>query len=207
MTAWRWVNQKIFKINFLWFARMSNQPQIGGLCMSRKDNQSRNGTKRKASTLEILGALNGQAKIDPRWRKHHDILVSLRDTMLRRKGDLAETARQEQPGYSLHMADAGTDQYDMDFALSMISSDQNSIYEIEEALNRIRTGRYGICEVTGNPIEPERLEAIPWTRFSMEAQRQLEAHGSIERAKLGVRHSVTEGESAREEEDAGGDEE
>lgn len=174
--------------------------------MSRKDNQTKNGTKRKASTLEILGALNGQSKIDARWRKHHDHLVSLRDAMLQRKGDLAETARQEQPAYSLHMADAGTDQYDMDFALGMISSDQNSIYEIEEALNRIRTGRYGICEVTGNPIEAERLEAIPWTRFSMEAQKQLEAHGSITRTGLGSRHSVTEGEGAQAEEDTADEE-
>jgi RNA polymerase-binding transcription factor DksA len=103
------------------------------------------------------------------------------------------------------MADAGTDEFDRDFALSMISSDQNALYEIEAALNRIRSGTYGICELTGKAIEPERLAAIPWTRFSTEAQRELEASGSVARTRLAERGSWTEPSATEGESDAEGE--
>ena len=88
------------------------------------------------------------------------------------------------------MADVATNSYDRDWALSMISSEQNVLYEIEQALNRIRTGTYGKCEVTGKPIPMERLNAVPWTRFITEAERELEKSGQLERAKLGHRERV-----------------
>ena len=62
---------------------------------------------------------------------------------------LAKESAQEMPGYSLHMADSGTDNFDRDFALSLLSSDQDAVYEIEEALKRIEKKTYGICELTG----------------------------------------------------------
>src|SRR5437667_415062 len=82
------------------------------------------------------------------------------------------------PPFSTHMADAATDTYDRDFALSMLSCEQDSLYEIDEALDRIRDGTYGVCELTGKKIEPQRLEAIPWTRFTAEAEKQLEKQGA-----------------------------
>jgi RNA polymerase-binding transcription factor DksA len=88
------------------------------------------------------------------------------------------------------MADAGTDTYDRDLALSLLSSEQDAVYEIEEALTRIRDGTYGVCELTGEPIEPDRLEAIPWTRFSTAAEKQLEREGGVKRARLNPRESV-----------------
>ncbi len=89
------------------------------------------------------------------------------------------------------MADAGTDTYDRDWALGMLSSEQDAVYEIDQAIDRIRNGTYGICEMTGKPIEPGRLEAIPWTRFSLEAERELEQNGAAHRTRLGERGSVT----------------
>jgi RNA polymerase-binding transcription factor DksA len=88
------------------------------------------------------------------------------------------------------MADAATDHYDRDWALSMLSSEQNSIYQIEQAIERIRDGTYGICELTGKPIQQERLRAIPWTRFSAEAERELEKAGARKRTQLGERKTV-----------------
>ena len=43
-------------------------------------------------------------------------------------------------------------------------------------MKRIEDGTYGICELTGKPIGWKRLEAIPWTRFSVEAENQLEGY-------------------------------
>jgi DnaK suppressor protein len=93
-------------------------------------------------------------------------------------------------GYSLHMADSGTDNFDRDFALSLLSSDQDAVYEIEEALKRIERDTYGICELTAKPIPKARLEAIPWTRFTVVAQAQLEREGALRSRRLGALGTV-----------------
>lgn len=169
--------------------------------MSPRQNSHQNGHRAPASTNDILGPAKTPPKINPKWKEHYDRLVELRDFLSRHRGDLAESAKQEQPVFSLHMADAGTDQYDQDFALSMISSDQNALYEIEEALARIRSGTYGVCELTGKPIEADRLVAIPWTRFSIEAQKQLEENGSVQNTRFGKRAQFMEGDVEEEEEE------
>lgn len=77
-------------------------------------------------------------------------------------------------GYSLHMADQGTDNYDREFALNLVSSEQDLLYEIDEALRRIDAGTYGICELTGEAIERARLKVIPYARFCVAAQSEVE---------------------------------
>jgi RNA polymerase-binding transcription factor DksA len=52
----------------------------------------------------------------------------------------------------MHQADAGSDAYDRDFALSLLSQEQDALYEIDEALKRIELGTYGKCEMSGKPI-------------------------------------------------------
>ena len=103
---------------------------------------------------------------------------------------LAKESAQEMPGYSLHMADSGTDNFDRDFALSLLSSDQDAIYEIEDALKRIEKKTYGVCELTGKPIPKARLEAIPWARFTVQAQAQMEREGALRQRRLGSLGSV-----------------
>ena len=166
-----------------------------------KNNQKNMEPIAKATTVQILGNLNRAPRIDPKWRAHYDALLDLRAQLGQRKGGLTEIAREQQPASSLHMADVGTDEFDRDFALSMMTSDQNSIYEIDQAIDRIRTGGYGICELSGQPIEPDRLTAIPWTRFSAEAQRELEQNGSAARTRLGERGSWAEPAAAESEAD------
>src|SRR5258708_15266676 len=109
---------------------------------------------------------------------------------MRQMKGLAKESAQEMAGYSLHMADSGTDNFDRDFALSLLSSDQDAIYEIEEALKRIERNTYGICELTAKPIPKSRLEAIPWTRFTVQAQAQLEREGALRQRRLGSLRAV-----------------
>ena len=66
-----------------------------------------------------------------------------------------------------------------------MSADQDAVYEIEEALKRIERKTYGVCELTGKPIPRARLEAIPWTRFTVQAQAQLEREGALRQRRLG----------------------
>ena len=124
-------------------------------------------------------------KVKPEWQGYYDNLVQLRDQLLAQMSGLAKESAQEMPGYSLHMADSGTDNFDRDFALSLLSSDQDAVYEIEEALKRIEKKVYGVCELTNKPIPKARLEAIPWTRFTVEAQAQLEKDGALRQRRLG----------------------
>ena len=133
---------------------------------------------------------NGEVKVKPEWAKFHQRLIELRDQLVRQMNGLAKESAQEMAGYSLHMADSGTDNFDRDFALSLLSSDQDAIYEIEEALKRIEKKTYGICELTGKPIPRSRLEAIPWTRFTVQAQAQLEREGALRQRRLGALGTV-----------------
>jgi RNA polymerase-binding transcription factor DksA len=147
---------------------------------------------------------NGEAHIRPEWVKFYQHLLELRDQLVRQMNGLAKESAQEMAGYSLHMADSGTDNFDRDFALSLLSSDQDAVYEIEEALKRIEKNTYGICELTGKPIPRSRLEAIPWTRFTVQAQAQLEREGALRQRRLGALGTVdavgmTEVESEDEE--------
>ena len=115
---------------------------------------------------------------------------------------LAKESAQEIPGYSLHMADSGTDNFDRDFALSLLSSDQDAIYEIEEALKRIERKTFGICELTGKAIPKARLEAIPWARFTVQAQAQLEREGALRQRRLGQLGTVDSAAIGEVEEEA-----
>jgi DnaK suppressor protein len=125
----------------------------------------------------------------------------LRELILRRQGGLAQEAVDQQPNFSTHMADAGTDTFDRDFALGMLSSEQDALYEIDEAIDRIRDRTYGKCELTGKPIESARLEAIPWTRFSAAAEKQLEREGAVKKTRLGPRETVAKTEATEPDDD------
>ena len=70
-------------------------------------------------------------------------------------------------------------------------SDQDVIYEIEEALKRIEKGTFGLCELTGKPIPLTRLNAIPWTRFRVDAQSELERYGALQSRSLGQLGNIT----------------
>lgn len=154
-------------------------------------NAARGKNVKAATAASILGLAsptqvpNNQAAVKPEWKKHYATLLDLRDRLLNQMTGLAKESAEEMDGYSLHMADSGTDNFDRDFALSLLSSDQDAIYEIDEALKRIQKGTYGTCELTGKPIPKARLDAIPWTRFTVEAQAQLEREGALRQRKLG----------------------
>ena len=79
----------------------------------------------------------------------------------------------------MHTGDAGSDSYDRDFALNLLAKEQDALSEIEQAITRAETGVYGICEMSGERIPNERLEAIPFARFTVACQASWEKeHGA-----------------------------
>ena len=162
-----------------------------------KKSASRGRSPASATSASILGRPIAKAsaafepkKVKAEWQKFYVNLLALREQLLHQMNGLAKESAQEMAGYSLHMADSGTDNFDRDFALSLLSSDQDAVYEIEEALKRIEKKTYGVCELTGKNIPRARLEAIPWTRFTVDAQAQLEKEGALRSRRLGQLGSI-----------------
>ncbi len=72
--------------------------------------------------------------------------------------------------YSFHMADAGTDAMEREKLYLMVARQQKFVGYLDRALERIENKTYGICKVTGKPIQKERLMAVPHTEISIEAK-------------------------------------
>ena len=74
----------------------------------------------------------------------------------------------------IHMADIGTDNYQQELALELMNGERKLLKEIDEALNRIEEGSYGICQGTGKLIAKARLEANPWAKYCVKYASELE---------------------------------
>jgi RNA polymerase-binding transcription factor DksA len=123
-----------------------------------------------------------EADVPKKWKKFYKLLIELREHVrdeleLHTADTLKHSSREDSgdlSGYGNHQADAATDSFDRDFALSLVSNEQEALNEVEEAIQRIKDGTYGTCEVTGKNISKERLEAVPFARFSVEGQAEYE---------------------------------
>ena len=148
-----------------------------------------------ATAADILGA-SRILKISARWAKHHEWLSEERDRLLARDCSAPETsmAKMDDPG------DAAAEESQRCLALVSASATQASIVDVMEAIRRIERGTYGVCELTGQPIEPERLRAIPWARYSIEGQNEIEKAGFGRRHTLPTLNSLTEAAAADAEE-------
>jgi len=74
----------------------------------------------------------------------------------------------------IHMADLGTDNCEIDNIIGLVDSERKILVEVNDALNRIEDGTYGICEGRGEPIPKQRLKAIPWARYCVACATLLE---------------------------------
>ena len=101
------------------------------------------------------------------------IVQLCKEKLLEKKAEILNRVRQNYTDYSTR--DRGGDETDQ--ALDVLAEDQflttqerlrEVLLEIEIALAKIQKGIYGICEETEEPIEPDRLLALPWTRLSIE---------------------------------------
>ena len=73
-------------------------------------------------------------------------------------------------GYSFHMADMATDNFDREFTLGLASNEQQGLNLIDEALRRIKEGTYGICGTCSKPISQKRLTAVPHAPLCIKCQ-------------------------------------
>jgi RNA polymerase-binding transcription factor DksA len=166
----------------------------------------------KAQKMPVVVIKKGKEPIKVTgWvAKQRDRLLQLKDTLLDSMSGVGRDSLRnraeggEASAFGMHTADAGSDAYDRDFALSLLSQERDSLFEIDAALKKINDGNYGFCEISGKPIPHNRLEALPFARYTVECQAELEKTNRLTR----VRQPVTslfglgeEGESESEEED------
>ena len=157
---------------------------------TRKSTSSKVKKLTTASIDDILGFGTGLSavpskpirdpqKVPKEWQAYYDDLMKLRASL---KGALGErssetigaSARESSGELSINSSDAGTETFDRDVALSMVANEQEALNEIEDAIDRIFDGSFGVCQETKKPIKKSRLKAVPFTRFSVEGQDLFE---------------------------------
>ena len=115
-------------------------------------------------------------------KKYKTLLINLRGQV---GGDLSHIARNtlnksardasgDLSGYSYHMADQASDDYERDFSLERATAEQKILYFIDEALKRIDDGTYGNCLSCGRQIAKRRLAALPYGELCIECQKKKE---------------------------------
>lgn len=164
---------------------------------------------KKGKPTEILA----EKDVPEKFRRYYKLLIDLRTSLTegieRHSEETLKRSAKDDAGdlsaYGQHMADAGTDTFDRDFALSMVASEQEALSEIDAAIKRIHDGTYGTCEITGKPISKERLLAVPFTRYSAEAQKEIERNRHRTRTQAGLFGEMGEEGGKIMDEDSGGE--
>lgn len=156
--------------------------------VAKKPKASKVKKVQTASIDDILGLATSTAsarpirdekKVPKQWLSYYNDLMSLRASLKGALGErssetLGASARESSGELSLNSSDAGTETFNRDVALSMVASEQEALDEIEDAIDRIFDGSYGICQETEKPIKKTRLKVVPFTRFSLEGQNLYE---------------------------------
>jgi RNA polymerase-binding transcription factor DksA len=141
------------------------------------------GKKASAKTSASVAVSNGSPLSGKIARNKHFKVKQLRDQLdrlllLRERvsGEISSISRDSlsQTERDPSLSDQGTDTFDREFALNQLSSEQDVLFEIDEAIRRLENGSYGICEMSGEPINIERLQALPYVRYSIAAQSEIE---------------------------------
>jgi RNA polymerase-binding transcription factor DksA len=148
-----------------------------------------------STAADILGS-KPRSRVSPKWAPHFQSLLDERDRLLARdfSSDAPGTVKMDD------LSDAATDEAQRTLSFVGAGARQEALFEVLEAIHRAECGTYGVCEATGEPIEDERLQAIPWARFSLRGQQQMEAGGSGRRRGIPALQSSFEDELTAEPE-------
>jgi RNA polymerase-binding protein DksA len=139
--------------------------------------------RKKTTRAKVSSTRKRKRSLSATDIKHfQQILLEKRMEILRNvmeiEGEALKKSRLDATGdlssMPIHMADIGTDNYEQEFALDLMDGERKLIREIDQALERINNGTYGICTETGQPIAKARLEAQPWAKYCIDYARKLE---------------------------------
>ena len=109
-----------------------------------------------------------------RLTAERDRLVGLRGELADVSGETEDESLGELSHYDQHQADVGTETFNRERDISILGEIEGELADVEHALERIDDGTYGTCEACGKPIDDDRLEAMPATRFCVDDQAVAE---------------------------------
>jgi RNA polymerase-binding protein DksA len=115
-------------------------------------------------------------------KKYKELLIKEREKVGGGLSYIAETTLNKSQressgdlsGYSYHMADMASDDYERDFSLSRATDEQKILFLIDEAMKRIKDGTYGNCLQCGKSIASKRLAALPYSELCIDCQKANE---------------------------------
>jgi RNA polymerase-binding protein DksA len=123
----------------------------------------------------------------PHLDMYKEKLINLKEEIMTKIREISEdtlmkTQRESSgdiSGYSLHIADAASDNYERDFSLGLVSDERKVLLEVEEALKRVEAKTYGFCLLCEKAIGGVRLKAVPHTKYCKKCQEKLEKENKI----------------------------
>jgi len=165
--------------------KKTKKPQARSAAKSAIPARGKSGRKAFNLTVDQLakgsGAVKGNKYLPvAEARKKRDFLMRLREHVTGQINFLAtdNLSRSDKDNeVSYRSEEQGTDNFDRDFALNRVSLDQDILFEIDESLNRLGMGTYGVCESCGKGIEKLRLKAVPYARMCIACKSKSEAGG------------------------------
>jgi DnaK suppressor protein len=169
--------------------------QIGKKMAKKKTNKVSKSGKNSLTAAEI--------------QKFRELLLAKRRELLGNVSTMEdETFKKERSELSsmpFHMADAGSDNFEQEFALDLMDSEKKMLKEINDALARIGEGTFGVCEGKGESIAKARLNAIPWARYcvpcaELKEKGRLHEGEADETGEIPPYEAGTEPEGEEEEE-------
>lgn len=102
------------------------------------------------------------------------VLVKEKEKILKNLGFLKEGIGNTEKGIPTHIGDLGTDEFVRDIDIDISYSEGKMLREIDEAIEKIKKGTYGVCERCGKKIPKKRLKAIPYAKFCIECKKEME---------------------------------
>ena len=144
----------------------------------KKESNPKSVKKTSTPSAKPVQASKPKSAVSGEWDKFRAILLQARGRIA---GDLQHLeddslkinqrdASGDLSGYSFHMADMASDNFEREFTLGLASSEQQSLNAIDQALRKIDDGGYGICEECSKPIPLKRLAAMPYARLCIKCQ-------------------------------------
>jgi RNA polymerase-binding transcription factor DksA len=130
--------------------------------------------KAKPKKLKEPKRATARRRVPRQWAKHYRQLLALREHLLGEHGHLEKDARRPADLATHDFADEAADALNHAVAGRVLRAEEDILFEVEAALERIAQGTYGVCELSGKKIPLRRLAAIPWTRFTAAAAAKLE---------------------------------
>lgn len=129
-------------------------------------------------------------RVPARWQWHYQRLQALRDALMENRENQAAEISAPIESHGMDDADSASDEFEHDLALGILAHEEDTLFEVDAAIQRILDGSYGVCEATGKAIPDARLRVVPWTRFTKEALEKIESRHPEDRPHLSAVASI-----------------